>query len=111
LMDRQLRFIALNEKLARANGRPVSAHLGRHLAEMAPNVAADLEPALNTVLTTGKPIEEFELRVRIGGEERYWLCNFYPVRGGWGEITGVSCAIIDITARKHVEASERMLSR
>ncbi|MBS7810386.1 PAS domain-containing protein [Roseococcus pinisoli] len=111
LMDRELRFIALNEKLAQANGQPVAAHLGRHFSEMAPHVAADLEPALQMVLTTGKPVEEFELRVQLGGEERYWLCNFYPVRGGWGEVTGVSCAIIDITARKRVEASERMLSR
>ena len=111
LMDRELRFIALNEKLAQANGQPVAAHLGQRFADVAPHVAPELEPALRRVLETGQPVEEFELRVRIAGEERFWLCSSYPVRGAQGEVTGVSGAVIDISARKRVEASERMLSR
>ncbi|WP_421993718.1 PAS domain-containing protein [Roseococcus sp.] len=111
LMDRELRYVALNEKLAQTNGLPVAAHLGRRFVDLAPHVAPELEPALRRVLETGNPVEEFEMRVIVGGGERFWLCSSYPVRGARGEVTGVSAAMIDITARKRVEVSERMLSR
>ncbi|MDB5415907.1 MAG: domain S-box-containing protein [Rubritepida sp.] len=111
LLDRQMRFVAINEMLAQTDGAPAAAHIGRGFGEMSPQVAAELEPAIRRVLETGQPIQEFELRVKLGGEERYWLCSYYPVRGREGEVTGVSGAVIDITARKRIEASERMLSR
>ena len=109
LFDRDLRYIAINEMLAGFNGKPVAAHIGQELRLMAPS-AAKIEPILRQVMETGQPIEGLEI---VGGLDgaRFWLCSYYPVRRPDGQVIGVSGAVIDITARKRIEASERMLSR
>lgn len=109
LLDRNLRYIAINGMLAEFNGQPAAAHIGRELREMAPS-AAQIEPVMRRVMDTGEPIEGLEIKGGANGS-RFWLCSYYPVRRPDGRVTGVSGAVIDITARKRIEASERMLSR
>ncbi|WP_424810517.1 PAS domain-containing protein [Roseococcus sp. YIM B11640] len=111
LLDRDFRFLAANQMLAQLTGRDAAAYIGQPLAQVLPHLAAELEPAMRRVLETGEPIQEYELRVRGADDDRYWLCSFHPVRGDRGRITGVSGAVIDITARKGIEATERLLSR
>ncbi|UPY38801.1 PAS domain-containing protein [Sediminicoccus sp. KRV36] len=111
LMDRELRFVAINDMLAETNGHPAAAHIGRTIWSMAPQLAARMAPAMQQVLETGQPVQALELSGLVQGEERFWLCSYFPVGGASGSITGVSGAIIDITTRKRIEASERMLSR
>lgn len=111
LMDRELRFIAVNDMLAETNSQTAAAHLGQPLAAMAPHLAERIEPVMRQVLETGQPVEALELSGSVQGEERFWLCSYFPVRGVDGSVTGVSAAIVDITTRKRVEASERLLSR
>ncbi len=111
LLDRELRFVAINAMLAEANGQPVAAHIGRTIEDMAPHVAEQVAPVMRRVLETGEPIEDLELRVEVAGEERFWLCSYYAVSGADGAATGLSGAVVDITTRKRIEASERMLSR
>jgi len=111
LLDRELRFVAINAMLAETNGHPVAAHIGRTIEEMAPHVADQVAPVMLRVLETGEPIEDLELRVEVAREERFWLCSYYAVSGADGAITGLSGAVVDITTRKRIEASERMLSR
>jgi len=111
LLDRELRYIAINAMLAETNGHPVEAHIGRTMEEMAPHVADRLEPVMRRVLETGEPAEDLELRGLVAGEERVWLCSYYAVKSADGEITCLSGAVVDITTRKRIEASERLLSR
>ena len=111
LLDRDLRFVAINDMLAQFSGLRASKHLGLTLAEAAPNNADKVEPAMRQVLATGKPVTDLEVTGLIGAEERFWLCNIHPVLGPQGEVTGVSAAAIDITARRRIEESERQLSR
>ena len=42
LVDRDLRYVHVNERLAAMNGLPVEAHLGRTLREVIPDIAADV---------------------------------------------------------------------
>jgi len=111
LMDRDLRFVAVNSMLAEANGQPAAAHIGRTLKELAPEISAEVTPIMRRVVETGEPIEGLELRGHVAGEDRCWLCSYYAVRAADGTITGLSGAVIDITMRKQIEASERLLSR
>ena len=111
LFDHELRYIAINDMLAETNGHPAAAHLGRTLDEMAPHVADNVRDALHRVLATGQTIEALEVSAETAGTRKSWLCSFFPVFGEGSDVTGVSGAIIDITARKRIEASERMLSR
>jgi PAS domain S-box-containing protein len=114
LLDRELRFLSVNERLAVANGQPADAHLGRSLAEMAPHVADILTPVLRQVLATGQPREDIEVRApdpNAPGGERVWLANYHPVRDAQGAVEAIAGAVLDITARKHAEDAQHLLSR
>jgi PAS domain S-box-containing protein len=111
LLDRDLRFVAINQMLADTNGHPPSAHIGQPLAMMAPEAEPTIGPILLQVLETGAPVQSVEMSSLLRGEMRSWLCSYFPVRDEQGHVTGVSAAVVDITTRKRIEASERMLSR
>lgn len=115
LLDRELRFLAVNDRLARAHGSPADLHRGRGLAEVAPHFAAELEARLRRLLETGEPVEDFEFCAETvgpaGSEERCWLCSYHPVRDRDGAVAAVSGAVVDITARRRMEDSARRLSQ
>jgi PAS domain S-box-containing protein len=116
LLDRELRFLAVNERLARAHRAPLADHMGRRLAEVAPHFAAELESRLHHLVETGEPVEDLEFCADTGGpegtqEERCWLCSYHPVRDRSGAVASISGAVIDITARRHMEDSARKLSQ
>ena len=60
-LDRDLRFVRINDQLGEINGLPVEAHVGRTVAEILPTL---LEPALREVtervLATGLPVSDRE---------------------------------------------------
>jgi len=111
LLDRELRFLRINETLAALNSHPVADHLGKTFRELVPAWVADtFEPTFRQVLDTGEPVtnHEFTSQPREGpGPERQWLGNYYPVRTGSGEVLGLGCVVVDITAQKQVEAELR----
>jgi PAS domain S-box-containing protein len=111
LLDRKLRFLAINERLAQAHGASIADHMGRSLAEVAPHAAAPLEARLRRLVETGEPIEDLEYCVEAEGGERCWLCSYHPVRDRSGAVVAVSGAVVEITARKRMEDSARRLSQ
>ena len=111
LLDDNLRFLAINDMLALAYGQPVEALLGRSLAEVAPLMAAMVEPAMRHVLATGEAVSDLQVSAGEGAQQRSWLCNYHPVRDQEGRVSSVSGAVIDITARRRFDQSERLLSR
>ena len=111
LLDRELRYLGVNEALARLNRYPADAHQGKTLREVVPDDVADmLEPTLRRVLETGEPESNHEFS--SGGQPdtgplRHWLGNYYPVRTPEGEVLGLGCVAMDITRQKQVEAELR----
>jgi PAS domain S-box-containing protein len=107
-LDSDLRYLEINDWLAKAQGLSASEHRGRLLSETVPHLAGELEPVLRRVLTTGLaaldvPIRESGLGVQ---EARHWLVRCYPVREGAGGIAGVNCVMEEITER--VRAQEAL---
>jgi len=112
LLDRELRFLAVNDRLAQAHGLPAEAHIGRRLDEVAPHFANELGERLSRLVETGEPVEDFEFCVEAAEEEeRCWLCSYHPVHDAAGAVTAISGAVIDITARRRMEDSARQLSQ
>ncbi|MFL1462684.1 PAS domain-containing protein [Roseococcus sp. DSY-14] len=107
LLDRDLRFVAANRRLADQDGRRPEEYPGRTLEEMNPAAAPLVLPLMRTVLDTGQPAEEVELRL----QGRTFLCAYRPVRDESGTLLGVTSAVLDISARKQAEEAERLLSR
>jgi len=109
-LDRELRYIKINQFLADINGFPIEDHLGRTFSEIFPTMAAQFEAPLRQVLETGEPL----LNIEISGEPpgkpgkfSYWLGNYYPVRNALGETEGIGIILSDVTATKVTEIALR----
>jgi PAS domain S-box-containing protein len=107
-LDRNLRHISINQYLADMNNAPVSAHLGRTLAELAPKVFPKIEPLLRRALN-GEAISGIEITMpRASGDGSLThLVSYQPASDEAGDVVGVSVAVVDITARKGAEAAFR----
>lgn len=106
LVDRELRFVRVNERLAAINGRPAAAHCGVLVRDVIPTLAPVVVPLYERVLATGTAVLDFEVCGRSPADpsdERVWLVNCHPVRDGAGGMAGVSVVVQDITARKRAE--------
>jgi PAS domain S-box-containing protein len=103
-VDAQLRFARINETLARINGLPVAAHLGRRPLEVRDGFE-QVEEVLSQVLATGEPVLELE----VASEGRHFVGSYYPVRAG-GEVVGVGIIVVEVTeARRAAAERERLL--
>ncbi len=61
LLDRNLRYLRINELLAEFHGKPVSEHIGRRLREVLPALAPTLEPMHQRILETGQPMVNIDV--------------------------------------------------
>ena len=107
-LDRNLRHMSLNQRLADMNHVGVQDHIGKTIAEVLPDVFPYVEPYLRRALQ-GEAIEGIEIRIPASGtsEESIRLASYQPAHDEVGEVVGVSVAVIDITERKHVEEALR----
>ena len=112
-IDRDLRYVRINEALAAMNGHTPNAHLGRTVREMLGDLADFAEPLLRRVMDTGESLANLEVTLALPGapdEMRSFLANYFPVRISSGEIIGVGVTAVEITDRARAkEALERAL--
>ena len=107
IMDRELRYLTINEALAALNGRPVAEHIGRTLREMVPFAADLAEPVYRRVLETGRPALETALSTSDGAGVRHWIGSAYPLRDLRGAVTAVGCVVREVTEQKRAERDLR----
>ncbi len=109
-LDVDLRYIHINEWLARINGLPVAAHLGKTIREVLPDVAPGVEPQFRQVIATGEPviagIVEAETPAHPG-VKRTFEHYYYSDVGADGVSVGISCVVLDVTQRRQDERSLR----
>ncbi|MEG3911280.1 PAS domain S-box protein [Microcoleus sp. w2-18bC1] len=109
-MDREMRFIRINQVLAELNGLPIEQHLGQDFRQLLPEHAAKFAPIIQQVLETGQPVLNLEMSGEPDGKPGYfgyWLANYYPVKNEREEIIGAGLIITDITAEKQTELALR----
>lgn len=99
-LDRNLRYVNMNKKLADMNGAPVEAQLGNAVSDMIPHLYPYLEPHLKRALA-GEAISDIE--AQVGGSGRTRLISYQPAFDEAGEVVGIAVAVTDITERKRVE--------
>jgi PAS domain S-box-containing protein len=109
LLDRNLRYVSLNRRLAQMNGAPVAAHLGRPITDIVPDLYPQFQAFLHRALQ-GESIPNFEVQrpdFEGGKSLRTLLISYQPVRDEAGEVMGVSIAVVDISERKRAELALR----
>lgn len=105
--DTDLKYVRLNDALAAMHGLPVAAQLGRTIPELLPELDSTVAGLLRQVLMTGAPVIDQEISGRTPvapGQARHWLASYYAVRNRAGTIIGVGGIVVEITARKRLEA-------
>ncbi|MDB6032414.1 MAG: domain S-box [Verrucomicrobiales bacterium] len=107
-LDQNLRFVKINDRLAKLNACAVHDHMGRTLREVLPNQADAFEHLLLYAMETGDPLENLEFHSDMPdqpGIMRDWLASFYPVHTS--KIHGINVVVMEITDRKRAEAALR----
>jgi two-component system sensor kinase FixL len=106
VLDHELRYVRVNEMLARINGLPEADHVGRAIREVVPAVSDQAEAIFRRVLETGEPLHGLEFDAPTPGsrgEPRVWLENMTPLLDRDGRAKCLLVTVQDITDRKRAE--------
>jgi PAS domain S-box-containing protein len=102
-LDREMRYVTLNRRLAEMNGPPMSAHLGRTVKEMIPGMYPIVEPFIRQALAGEPVLAEVEKPASEPNGGRTILLSYEPARDEAGEVVGVSVSLVDMTALRTAE--------
>lgn len=112
LIDREMRYVRVNEAAARMNGVPVEDHLGRTMPEVVPDSAGALAPLMAAVLA-GHAILDGELEMDSGGVTKHFRGSYIPLNGDDGEVAGFVALVVerteDMGVHRELRASQERL--
>uniref|UniRef100_B8HRH4 histidine kinase n=1 Tax=Cyanothece sp. (strain PCC 7425 / ATCC 29141) TaxID=395961 RepID=B8HRH4_CYAP4 len=109
ILDTDLRFVRINQRLADMNGFSVEEHLGKTIRDLLPDLADTAEALLRPILATGEPLLNVEIRGETPaqpGVQQIWLESFLPLKQD-DRIIGISTVCEEITERKQAEEALR----
>ena len=109
-LDRDGRFVRINQRMAEISGLPVEAHIGRTLHEVVPDLAERLMEICRPVYEQGEAVLDAEIHgiaADTPGVWRDWIASFFPAFSMAGEVVGVNGAFVEITERKQAEQAAR----
>ncbi len=107
ITDAAGRYLTVNDALARMNGVSVAEQKGRTLAEVAPEMAAQVSPLLEQVRRTGEAVFQQEVSVERDGKRRTYLASYFAIEVE-GE-TRYGRIVTDITRQRRAEEQYRRL--
>ncbi|MFD9335370.1 SpoIIE family protein phosphatase [Streptomyces sp. NPDC060028] len=110
-----LRFLRVNDALARMNGVSAAEHIGKRLTEVVPGVNADaLERLMQQVLDRGTAVVDVRRTGRTASDpdnDRTWSCSYAPLLDGSGRPLGLIASLIDITEGQRAQAEAERARR
>lgn len=111
-VDRDLRYVSINNALAQMNGHSPEYFVGKTVREAVPQSADSVEPYYRRVIDSGQPVIDEEVQAshpERPNERCVSMCSYYPVHTETGQLLGVNVAVRDITRRKQAEADTLFL--
>ena len=113
VLNTDLRYLRINRLFAAMNGITAEEHIGKTVAEVAPNLAGQARQLATAILATGEPISDIEIvgeTLAEPGVLHTWREHWCPIKRG-STIIGFSVMAEDITERKQAAAErERLLA-
>lgn len=112
LVDKEMRFIRINEIMADLNGKTTDFHLGKTIREIIPELANEMEAKVTHVFSTGETL----LNIPMQGYSKshpseliLGLQSYYPVKHPiTEEVFGVAMSFQDMTEQKNIEQKLRV---
>lgn len=115
VIDLELRFLRINERLAEFNGIAASEHIGKTILQIVPEFYEQAQNTCKKIIETGQPqfaIERNGMTPAKPGVLRFWQEDWLPIKDEKDKIIGISIVVIETTERKSVQnALERSLKR
>lgn len=110
-IDREYRFLRVNETQAKINGHSKKRHIGEPVDKLLPELYQQLYPIYDEIFATGKPKLNIEIvgKTPASMETRTWLASYFPLESqsddpfGTPKVTAVNGIVQDITDRKLYE--------
>lgn len=105
LLDRDLRYLRINERLAEINGYPVEYHIGKRQDEIVPDIDDKIRETQMRVMETGEAALGYEVQGVTPAEpdvERHWIVDYYPVRKD-GEVFAIGTCVREVTEQKRLQ--------
>ncbi|MEZ5650883.1 MAG: chemotaxis protein CheB [Burkholderiaceae bacterium] len=106
VIDRELRFVRINDRLARSIGQPTRSLAGARIERFRADLPRGLEALLETVFANGQAVSEHTIAGAATSSATWscWSVSLQPLRGGDaneddGDVRAVSCMLRDITER------------
>ncbi len=112
LVDRDARYLRINDTLAALGGFSAEERLGKTIGEGAPALWLHLEPFFHQVVETGEAVLDIEIDGRVTIDptrQRDWLGSYYPVSLD-DEVIGIGVIAVDVTEQKEAELGLRQLA-
>jgi len=106
VLDRSLRYVRLNHRLAELNGVPASDHIGKTPREIVPDLAPWIEGVTERIFQTGEPVLNMEFNGTTPSRPDVvctFLVNWLPLKNADGSIFGINVVMEDITEHKKAE--------
>jgi PAS domain S-box-containing protein len=103
-VDSEFRVVRINERLLSMVGSPLEDPVGMTIAELVPDLWAQVGSVYRRVLENAEAVTNVEIERESNGSQdrRRMLASYYPVRIE-EEVIGVGVVVIDITEREEAE--------
>jgi PAS domain S-box-containing protein len=109
--DRNLRFVRVNDALAKFHNLSPAQHVGRGIEEVNPGSGKEIVKCLQQVFASGEPVLNMGKRCAMSGnpaQEREFLASYYPLLGEEGKVSAVCSLVVEISERKRAEEAARL---
>ncbi|BDZ68934.1 PAS domain-containing sensor histidine kinase [Methanobacterium ferruginis] len=110
VLDSNLRFVRINNRLAEINGRSIEEHIGKTIGEIVPDLNEQAIALAQEIFETGNTAmgREFNgMTPAQPGVIRTWIEQWYPIKDANGQILGINVGILEITDIKKAEKALR----
>ncbi len=105
-IDRELRYVRVNEVLAAMNARSPHEHVGLRIDAVLPALTGFVERILRPLIDEGRSARDIEFRMRPPKDpevEHVYLVSLEPVKDSDGSSLGLVSAFHDVTERVRAE--------
>lgn len=111
VLDRELRYVHVNDRMATIDGVPPEERVGRSVREVDPQMAPVVEPLLLRVVAEKRPFLESTVEISKAepgrtAQNRTWQVCCFPLRADDETVLGASLVVRDMTEQKLKEAAQ-----
>jgi two-component system CheB/CheR fusion protein len=109
LVDRNRRFLKINQQFAELNGSNIERHIGRTLTDMIPELSERMDGPIFDVLERGTEVVNVEVATRLDSEKvRDFLVDFYPYEED-DRVIAVGIVLKEVSELRRLEKDLRRL--